>query len=427
MKILFEINISGHAEQRLKERAYTPKSVVLPDNFYLEGDDKDQIINNIKQQIGDNISKRLNLLKSVNFDRDVNVVYKLGLIKVKRNNRLYTPIITTVKDGFDYVGNLYIVIIRSNKAITILNVPETKNNDSDLENLLARDDKRDAGKSSKIDSNSNLDVIIDLDTIKYETPTPSNLGEKGLKTLELLKQFKPQETNDIQLLVKYDTYINNFLIATKGRLSPIELNLITVKKNDIQDRLRNLSIRKQNTIQPDVNYLVVNGEIRNGKKISHKSFGLGTIISREKIKGTEDAYRCKIDFKDKGIKTMVVKQNKSIKLEPQLNENNNMEDQVTNDFIDNKIKSFLKEEFTRLKQDTIVSNVKSMLKLRDGMYDTIEDQATYGIKIPYSTPVQIGDLKNTIDMLNKYPEFIKDDTNLLSGNDNEITFNFKKV
>jgi hypothetical protein len=125
MKYLYEYKLSEHWLTRKRDRIDNME-ITYPPELFVQTDDKIAIKSLLDEKIRFGLRTRA-LAYEMLHDSDstqFNVTI-IARVQLRRNSKIFTPIIKTVADGKFYIGNVFVGISKGDTTITLLNVPES--------------------------------------------------------------------------------------------------------------------------------------------------------------------------------------------------------------------------------------------------------------------------------------------------------------
>jgi len=318
-----EIGYTDHINKRIQERIANIQDLIISEDFFQPGEDKDFIKKFIKRQIQNELKKRITYLEAINFDKKGAFIYKLLIPVLKRDGKEYKlDLITKSTDEKgntkEYNGTLYIVIISNNAGITVYNT-NSSISDSNLKKKL--NFYFEQGYYTQIDSYYPLEFEIDYsissdkidsiikknkqikqfttfvekgESVKKEKET--NLTPESFKEYKNLMDFIPGGERSTSILIDKIKDIDNFILINKERINEKEKRNVESKKSFIQKRIDQILSSSEKAIEK----LQKKSRYVKGGKFNHDTFGIGTIQKVEKF--SDGVYNIIVDFPGFGIK-----------------------------------------------------------------------------------------------------------------------------
>lgn len=155
-QLLFEVFGSAHWKQRKQERV-DKASLSMPSNFWDKDDDKTQVLQILQKAIFAKVEDNIKFFISSVADKDPakHYITVLANIKVKRNGKIFDPIIRAKSSGKygglkDNEGNVYVTVSQNNTAFTLLLLPNNKSDANTLTNAHINNHKRERGEDLSI-------------------------------------------------------------------------------------------------------------------------------------------------------------------------------------------------------------------------------------------------------------------------------------
>jgi len=123
MKQLNEYKISDHWAIRRNERI-DGMEIIYPSAMFSETDDKETIKKVLDEKIRFGIRTRVVAYQMLHDteSQQTNVTV-FAQVQLKKDGKIFTPIIKSTADGKTYAGNVFIGITKNDTLITLLNIP----------------------------------------------------------------------------------------------------------------------------------------------------------------------------------------------------------------------------------------------------------------------------------------------------------------
>jgi hypothetical protein len=183
MQNLNEYVFSDHYKERKQSRVENLE-VVLSSDIYNSGENKDEIKEIIVEAIKRALKGRV---MSFEMSNDVTAakasVTIVAKIQLKRNGKIYSPVIKTTASGKTYEGNVFVGITKGNKIITILNIKE---DDADRASLVKRSIENAKNETGEVISGQDIEIkenpryvaLLDVDFLINSKKSTDNAPAK---------------------------------------------------------------------------------------------------------------------------------------------------------------------------------------------------------------------------------------------------------